>query len=358
VASYNYDPQAAQIVLAHAKAQGHDTSQIEALLQQNPNGLKQVVDGLIAASPKQRELATSEKSAATGARRLELETPKLQAEGQIAGQVAAGTVNGLTPDQQRQKQYQDAEIKQGAARLGLERDRLRAEQAGASSPMTDDALKVAAWQYIQTGAMPPLGMGKQAADARMKILNAAGQIVKAGGGDPVLNAALYKADAGALKEQQSALSAITAFENTAKQNLDRFITEAQKIVDFGGPFLNKPARYVATQLGDPKMASYNAALGAVQPEIARILTQPSLKGVLSDDARREAQKLLDSDASIKAQLEAIRILRADMASRKSNLEGEIKSLSGRISSRGSNPPGSPAPAAPRIRYDINGNPIK
>jgi hypothetical protein len=52
VKSYGYDPGAAQIVLAHAKAQGHDTAQIESLLQQNPAGLKGVVDGLIAASPK------------------------------------------------------------------------------------------------------------------------------------------------------------------------------------------------------------------------------------------------------------------------------------------------------------------
>jgi hypothetical protein len=218
--------------------------------------------------------------------------------------------------------------------LAVSRQRLASESAAADSPMTPEGLQVAAMQYIQTGAMPPLGMGKQAAAARMRIINEAGKIAKAGGGDPVLNAALYKADSGALKQQTQTLSAITAFENTAKKNLEVMEREARKIVDFGGPWINKPLRAAATGLGSTRMAAFNTARQAVVPEIARILTNPNLTGVLSDSARQEVDKLLQDDASLPQMLEAIRILRTDMDTRRKSLSDEVKAIQDRIGSRG------------------------
>lgn len=265
-----------------------------------------------------------------------------------------GEVIATAPETPQQKAARELAEKQftetgrhNRATEGIARARLTAEGAGASSPMTPEGLQVAAWQYIQTGAMPPLGMGKQAADARMRILNEAGKVASAGGGDPVLNAALYKADSGALKQQQATLSAITAFENTAKKNLEVMEREAKRIVDFGGPWLNKPMRAAATGLGSTKMAAFNAAHAAVVPEIARILTQPNLSGVLSDSARHEINAMLDADASIPQMLSAIRILKTDMNTRRSSIENELEALQRRIGARGPTGRSTQPPAAGR-----------
>jgi hypothetical protein len=296
----------------------------------------------------QRELLTPEQQ-------YELDNPKPVVVGGSLMQPRTGAVIATAPETPAAKaaREQAAALTReghGVTKRGQDmtaataRARLTAEGAGAASPMTPEGLQVAAWQYIQTGAMPPLGMGKQAADARMRILNEAGKVASAGGGDPVLNAALYKADSGALKQQQATLSAITAFENTAKKNLEVMEREAKRIVDFGGPWLNKPMRAAATGLGSTKMAAFNAAHAAVVPEIARILTQPNLSGVLSDSARHEINAMLDADASIPQMLSAIRILKTDMNTRRSSIEHELEALQRRIGGRG--PAGRSAGAAP------------
>lgn len=53
---------AAQIALSHAKAQGHDVSTIEQHLQQNPESLPQIIESLIARSPKYSQLRQKETS--------------------------------------------------------------------------------------------------------------------------------------------------------------------------------------------------------------------------------------------------------------------------------------------------------
>jgi hypothetical protein len=224
--------------------------------------------------------------------------------------------------------------------------RLKAESAGAESPMSPEGLQIAAWQYIQTGSMPPLGMGKQAAAARMRIINEAGRIAKAGGGDPVLNSALYKADSQALTQQQKSLSAITAFENTAKQNLKVMEDAAKKIVDTGVPWINQPLRAIGERAGSPELAAFNTARQAVIPEIARILTNPNLSGVLSDSARHEIDQMLRGDASMSQMLASIKILRTDMDTRRKSLVDEIDAITSRISSRGASSTGRGNPPAP------------
>jgi hypothetical protein len=257
-----------------------------------------------------------------------------------------------TPQQKAAREHQEKVFAETQRHNRATEASSAAANAGSSSPMTADGLEVAAWQYIQTGAMPPLGMGKQAADARMKILNRAGELQKAGGNDPVMNAALYKADSQALVQTQKTLSAITAFENTAKKNLDVMEREAKRIVDAGAPWINRPLRSLGVELGSPQLTAFNTARQAVVPEIARILTNPNLTGVLSDQARQEIDELLRGDASMKQMLEAIRILKTDMQTRHTSLVDERNAIQKRIGSRGRSSmaaPGAvpaPGPGAP------------
>lgn len=90
----------------------------EAMLAQagnDPAKIAQIIQGF--ESPQQQ-------NANTTAQRLQAEMPKMQAESQIATQVAAGTQGGLTPDQQRQKAQSDRQAGFEQQRLALENRRL------------------------------------------------------------------------------------------------------------------------------------------------------------------------------------------------------------------------------------------
>jgi hypothetical protein len=343
VKSYNYDPQAAGIVLSHAKSQGHDVSQIEALLQNDPSKLQSVVDSMIQASPKQRELLTSEKNAAssattaaTGATRLQLELPKITADGQVAQQVAAGTKGGMTPQQQ-------AVDKRDAQRIGLEGQRLAFEKQkavdakGDKTDLSPEGLDAAALMFAKTGQLPALGNGDK--DTRKQIINRAAVLM------PGLDVASAKADFGAnsdsLKVLQKQRDAVGAFEQTARKNIDIFLETAGKVVDTGSPMANTAARLVSGKmLGSPDQAKYDAARQVAINEIAKITSSPTLSGTLSDSARHEVEAFNPQNATLKQSVAVMRLLKRDMDNRATSLDEQIGAIQGRIKKAG---PGSAAP---------------
>jgi hypothetical protein len=101
----NYDPTVLAMGLQHGVALGYQTAgQALQMLQQDPSKAQAIADHLIASSPKQTQLqneaamaATGAKQATTAATRLNLETPKLQAEGVL--EQAKANLTKLTPDQ-------------------------------------------------------------------------------------------------------------------------------------------------------------------------------------------------------------------------------------------------------------------
>lgn len=226
-----------------------------------------------------------------------------------------------------------------AEKLGLQRKLTNAKDttpnvsAGdtAASQLTPEALDMAAHQFAVTGAMPTLGMGKTAADARAKIINRAAAMYS--GLDLPTQMAAYASAKESLKKRGEQLSSLSAFEETAMKNLERFLELAEKIPDSGVPLLNRPLRTIdAELLGSPDMAAFNTARRAVIPEFARILTNPNLTGVLSDSARHEVETLLASDYTL-AQIKAsARELVIDAKNRKTSLQDEIGALQRRIAS--------------------------
>lgn len=207
------------------------------------------------------------------------------------------------------------------------------EQAGKLSP---EAVEAVADIYMKTGQLPPLGMGGVA--LREQIFNRVGQILSGKGkppsdiGDPLIaRQAAFKALQSSLTQLQRQRSAVGAFENTALKNLEMFKRVAQKVVDTGSPWINKPLRLVERQgLGNEDLAALNAARQVALTEISRVVNNPNLSGVLSDQARGETGALIGDDATLKMILRASDILTQDMANRRNGLDKEIANVSDQI----------------------------
>lgn len=223
------------------------------------------------------------------------------------------------------------------------------EQAGrepdVAVELSPEGLKIAAHQYAMTGQLPPMGMGKQGASVRTKIINEAAKVYK--DLDLPSQIAAWNANKASLTKMQSQLDAITAFENTAVKNLDQFIQQAKTIVDTGSPLLNRPLRtFNEAVLGDPKMAAVRTARTVMLPEFARIITNPNLTGVLSDSARKEVDSLIKGEATLKQALAAATILKQDAENRRTSIAQQIQDIRTRIATpptgAGTTPPSAPA----------------
>ena len=205
--------------------------------------------------------------------------------------------------------------------------------------LNDQAKQMAAQMYAQTGQLPA-GMRSPAMSAG--ILN---QAATGPGGVPNIaaNKATFQANEGSLKALQKNFDQVTAFENTAGKNLDVFLKTAQKVIDSGSPWINKPLRSVASgALGSEDQAAFNAARQTAVTEIAKVLNSSNASGVLSDSARHEVEGLIGPNASLKQIVSAANILKQDMANRHNSYQEQISDIKGRLGSKPATTPTAPA----------------
>jgi hypothetical protein len=237
-------------------------------------------------------------------------TPKEQAD--IANQVATRAETG---------RHNLVTEGQGQARLDAET---------AVPSLSDDAIEQAAQRYAMTGAEPSLGMGKQAVAMKAQIANKAAEMYK----DLDLPSAMaaYQANKQSLVKMQGQMDQVSAFESKSVKNLQQFIDQAQKTIDTGSPYLNRPVRALSQDLlGSPQMAAFGAARQVMLPEFARINNAgSSLSGVLSDSARQEVENLLKTDATLPQMLAVAKVLVTDAKNSKDSLTDQIRNITARI----------------------------
>lgn len=204
-----------------------------------------------------------------------------------------------------------------------------AAQGGEAGGLTPAALDQNAQRYADTGVMPPMGMGAAGAATRKAIMNRAAEL--APHGSIAQNSAEYKANQASLTGLQKNFDQVTAFENTAGKNLDQFLSIANKVVDSGSPWINKPLRSVdAGGLGSADQAAFNAARQTAITEIAKVLNSSNASGVLSDSARGEVNELIGPNATLKQIVSASNILKKDMANRHDAYQQQISDIKGRL----------------------------
>jgi hypothetical protein len=184
-------------------------------------------------------------------------------------------------------------------------------------------------QYLTTGALPtiPRGPGGQVA------ANVINQTAKVTGGafDPGATKAEYQADSASLASLQKQRDAVVTFEKTAKANLDQFVSLAGKLPDTGLPWLNTPLRMLNEKLvGNEWAPAVNAARQIAVNEIAKVTSNPTLSGALSDSARHEVAEYNPANATLQQTLRVAQVLRQDMANRHKFFDEGIAEIKGRI----------------------------
>src|SRR6266576_951292 len=195
--------------------------------------------------------------------------------------------------------------------------------------MTPEAFDQAAERYWQTGQLPPSGRGGAALAMNKAIQNRtadlhAGQSLAEGSAE-------YAANKDSLKKLQGNLDSVSAFEKTAKKNLDLFLQQAKKVVDSGSPFINTPLRQIDKNIvGNADMPAYDAARQVAINEIAKVTSSPGLTGVLSDSARKEVEAFIPEKATLKQAYRVAQILTQDMANRHQSYDEQIGIIKARM----------------------------
>jgi hypothetical protein len=340
---------AAMIALQHAKEKGYtNADELWNQIKTNPQALPTLVNRLIASSPEQQKIAaermTAEsraQQAKTGADRLTLETPKIEAETTKIQQETTGT-QPMTPFQTAELGNRQAALKIEQGKYGLEQQKF-AQAQGDKTDLTPQGLDAAALNYAKTGQLPPLGMGDKG--TRKAIINRAAEMMP--DLDVARNRADFTANQDSLKAMQKQRDAIGAFETTAKKNIDVFLAQAGKVVDTGSPLANTAARFVTGKmLGSDDQAAYDAARQVAINEIAKITSNPTLSGTLSDSARHEVEAFNASNATLGQTVKVMRLLKQDMENRTSSLDDAISGIKSRIGTATPTPAGAQAMRQP------------
>jgi hypothetical protein len=210
------------------------------------------------------------------------------------------------------------------------------------TPMDPASVDYYAQQYNLTRTLPAMGNGSGA--VKTQILNRAAQLAAQGGqtaGDIVSNGASFKADSASLSKLQTTLDSVTAFEGTAKQNLQNYIALAKNVIDTKSPVVNQVFRGGARQItGSGAQAAADAARVVAFTEIAKVLNNPTSSATLSDSSRNEANSMLNGDYTIPQLMDVANVLIQDMENRKTFTQSQINLIKGRLSGSSSVTPTS------------------
>lgn len=220
--------------------------------------------------------------------------------------------------------------------------------------LTPESLDIAANMYLKTGTLPPMGMGKAAASTRQAIINRAAQINPQA--DIASSQAGFQADKGSLSAIQKQADAVTAFESTATKNAQLLRDALKDLPDGGATLLNTPLRGAALALGSKGVSKVNVLRQSVANEYARIISNPSLTGVMSDAARKEGETLLSPNATIGQYLTAMDTLGQEAGNRRASFQDQISSIQGRIKGgKGAAPSSAPVESTSPVRKYLTNN---
>jgi hypothetical protein len=246
-----------------------------------------------------------------------------------------------SPQQRKQDARQAASDTREQQRLLMEQRRFEQQRLewnathnldgspkSADGALTQDAIVFNAQQYLATGQMPTLGMGKQAAADREAILNMAATIAGGRGlkgEDLARQIAHYKAGSRQLATLEQQLGTIRAAEQTALANGQQFIDRSAELpAQTSFSPINAVTQTVQRYGGGTTIAAADAAWNTFASEYAKVVAgSPSGAGTLSDSARHEAQETMRSNASPNQKRAAFEQMKRDMENRIAAIHGSI-----------------------------------
>jgi hypothetical protein len=199
--------------------------------------------------------------------------------------------------------------------------------------LNDNAVDFEAKQLLLTGQMPAMGLAS--GDARMQIINRAGDLAAEQGHtveDYIAGRAEWKADVSSVGQITKIADAVQGFENTALANMQT----AERLMDKGagtslGPVVNRWLQAGKQATGDPDVAAFNTAMGTVSSEYGKIISGGSASiASTPEGAREEAAKWLNKLQSPEAIRAQFAVARQDMANRTDSLFKQRDAITHRI----------------------------
>lgn len=206
--------------------------------------------------------------------------------------------------------------------------------------LTGDALDVAAYQYLQTRTLPPLGMGKAGVIVRESIIKRAAELGKSMGMNPQQMAVgqnVGKSTTSAYTQASKLYNLTTGFEATAKgsagiiQNLIHEGATAKSGVPVLNAWINSGRRNVT---GDPMISKLDSAITTFVNEYAKVMSGATGAAGISDAARNEAKKLIN-DAQTPEQMQAtLQQMQQEMSIRSDALKAVLGNMQSQIGGQG------------------------
>lgn len=216
--------------------------------------------------------------------------------------------------------------------------RIGTSKTGAEPDFTPEGIDFIARNFLLTGQIPGLGLGRTATIARMKVIGQAAKIAADEGLAPT-DVAANKAVLGSLKSELSRTMGqrgpMLAFAKTADENLKIALNLSNKVDRSGVPVLNRwinaGRRSVA---GDPQIAAFDAATRVAINEFAKVTSSATGGGVTSDAARKEIEGMLNT-AQTPEQFKAVYdTLKMDMENRVKGYEESVNRVKDAIQTVG------------------------
>lgn len=144
-----------------------------------------------------------------------------------------------------------------------------------------------------------------------------------------------RADSAALTQLTKQQAAINTFEKTAIANGKVLEKLADKVDKSGVPVIERWTRAGRQNVaGDTDVNDFNAQMSLYRAEVAKIMVNPNLTGVLSDSARNEAKEFLSGSATAPQIKSVIKLLEGDFGRREKSIDDEIKAIKTRLNGRG------------------------
>ncbi len=203
---------------------------------------------------------------------------------------------------------------------------------GGANSMANDPVTIDYWaKRVRAGEpMPSLGIGKDAAISRRLIAQKAAHDAYDEGDSAaadIVKRATLTAEKGSLTKLVAQQNAIHQFEQTAIANGRVALDLIDKVDSTGIPVIERWIRAGRKNVaGDPDVTAFNTQLGVFIPEVAKILSNPNMTGVLSDNARAEAENLVPGNITAEQLKRVIPLLEGDFGRRDQALKDEVKSV--------------------------------
>lgn len=233
---------------------------------------------------------------------------------------------------------QISDLKKHIAKLDAP-SRTQVEIGGGKATVAGDALDLAANQLLIDGKMPA-GFGRNQANVGA-IYKRAAELAKEKGqtGEAAMfNAKSIKSDQNSLSNLTKQSDMISAFESTAKKNLDMLVEQSGKVSRTSFPIVNKALMSGRMAVGDPEAAKLMAIVKPFVDEYAKILSGQTGAAGASDTARREAAGIIAGYMSHEQIKELAPFIRQELSNRTSSLDEQRELIKARMKGGGESKP--------------------